>query len=80
MRYAQWNEMAEAHLLELGLTKDEVEPLLRQRIDANACEPYGPRGRLRTVIKVRKKGKFGVEFCVLDRTPWIQAVYEEQES
>jgi hypothetical protein len=79
MAYAQWNEWAEIRLVGYGLSKDEVEPLLRARIDAGACEPYGARGRLRTVIKIGKRGRFEVQFSMSGGNPWIQELVAEEK-
>ena len=42
----KWNPVAEDDARELVLNIDDIEMALKQRIDSQACEPYGARGRL----------------------------------
>ena len=81
MGYATWTGSAEQHRQAFGLDKDTVEKALRKRIDDNAVEAYGNKGRGRTTIKLGKGKSFEVQFSLDAQTgaPWIQAIYAEPE-
>jgi hypothetical protein len=78
--YCHWNEFPEADLRDFGLTKDQVDQLVRERFESNAAEPYDKRRRrLRTTIKISDGRRFEVEFTVVNDRPWIQSIELEPE-
>ena len=77
MSFAQWNELALNQAALLGVSKDEIEELVRTRVKDGIFKPFGKRGRSTTSVKLGNGRFYDVEFVYTGPANlWIQMVNE----